>query len=73
MIIIIVFRVPDGHVSAVANQFIIRKIDTASDDFMFSSNLFDVAKRQNLWSEEVSYHHPYININNNSSHKRMVN
>lgn len=45
-------RVPDNHVAAVANQFVIRKIDPASDDFMFSSNIFEIAKRQNLWSEK---------------------
>lgn len=44
-------RVPDDHVAVVANQFVIRKIDTHSSDFMFSKNLHDVAKRNKLWKE----------------------
>jgi dipeptidase len=35
----------------VANQFIIREIDPSSPDFMVSDNLFDVARRNNLWDE----------------------
>ena len=34
----------------VANQFIIGEIDTESDDFMYSENIFEVAERANLWS-----------------------
>jgi dipeptidase len=44
-------RVPDDHVAAVANQFIIRDVDPKSDDFLFSSNLFDVAERNGLWDK----------------------
>lgn len=46
-------RVPDGEVSVVANQFVIRQIDTSSDDFMYSANIFEVATRAELWSKEV--------------------
>lgn len=46
-------RVPDGEVSVVANQFIIREIDTKSDDFMYSKNIFEVAERAKLWSRKV--------------------
>ena len=35
----------------MANQFIIRNIDTTSPDFLYSANIFEVAKRQNLWTE----------------------
>lgn len=37
----------------MANQFVIRGIDTKSDDFMYSKNIFEVAKRAELWSPEV--------------------
>lgn len=45
-------RVPDGHVTVVANQFVIRNVDPDSDDFMVSPNLWDVAQRAELWSPE---------------------
>ena len=39
-------RVPENHISAVANQFVIREVDVKDKkNFMASSNLFDVAKR----------------------------
>ena len=43
-------RVPDGHVSVVANMFVIREIDPKGrgSDFLYSSNIFDVAERTNL-------------------------
>ena len=37
----------------VANQFVIRGIDTESDDFMYSKNVFEVAERAELWSKAV--------------------
>uniref|UniRef100_A0A7S3H5K0 Dipeptidase n=1 Tax=Spumella elongata TaxID=89044 RepID=A0A7S3H5K0_9STRA len=43
-------RVPPDHVAAVANAFVIRKIDPDSPDFMYSPNIFAVAERNNLWS-----------------------
>jgi dipeptidase len=42
-------RVPDHHIAVVANSFIIRRIYSNSDDFMYSNNIFDVAKRQGFW------------------------
>jgi dipeptidase len=41
------------QISVVANQFVIRHINPNSDDFMFSSNMYDVAKRNNLWNEAM--------------------
>jgi dipeptidase len=43
-------RIPDDHVSVVANLFVIRKIDPNSPDFLYSKNLWEVAERNNLWS-----------------------
>ena len=42
-------RVPDDHVAIIANSFIIRHIKTNSDDFMYSSNIFEVAQRNGFW------------------------
>ncbi|RHY22445.1 hypothetical protein DYB32_009502 [Aphanomyces invadans] len=43
-------RVPDGHVAAIGNQFIIRGVNlTDSDQFMGSSNMVDVAIRAKLY------------------------
>lgn len=39
------------QVAVIANQFVIRHIDPHSSDFLFSSNMYDVAKRNNLWKE----------------------
>jgi dipeptidase len=38
------------QVSVVANSFVIREIDPESENFMFSSNIFDVAERNGLWT-----------------------
>jgi hypothetical protein len=40
------------QVAAVANQFIIREIDPDSPDFLYSSNLWDVAERNDFYSAE---------------------
>ena len=37
--------------AAIGNSFIIREIDPESDSFMFSTNMFDVAERNGLWSK----------------------
>jgi len=43
-------RVPDDHVSVVANMFTIREIDLSdSAHFLGSGNLHDVAKEHKLW------------------------
>lgn len=45
-------RVPDHNVAVVANSFIIRHVIPDSDDFMYSDNLWEVAKRMGFWNEE---------------------
>ncbi|KAF0697527.1 Aste57867_11792 [Aphanomyces stellatus] len=43
-------RVPDNHIVAIGNQFIIHTVNlTDSANFLGSSNLYDVAKRNNFW------------------------
>ncbi|KAI0563274.1 Peptidase C69 [Gracilaria domingensis] len=42
-------RVPDSDMTVVANSFIIRAIDSTSDDFMYSTNLYETALRNGLW------------------------
>ncbi|KNC76378.1 hypothetical protein SARC_11120 [Sphaeroforma arctica JP610] len=44
-------RIPDGHVSLSANAFVIRGIKKDHPDFMYSKNLFSVAKEQKFWKE----------------------
>lgn len=44
-------RVPDGHISLVANQFVIRGVKN-HPDFMCSENLWDAAQRNGLWSPD---------------------
>lgn len=46
-------RVPDNHIAVVANQFVIRKVDPNNSDFMYSSNLWEVAERNGLWNESM--------------------
>jgi dipeptidase len=46
-------RVPDGHISGVANQFVIREMDlTRPADFLASPNVHDVAIRNNIWKPD---------------------
>jgi len=46
-------RVPDDHITAVANQFVITKVVVAdTNNFMASSNVYEVALRNKLWSPE---------------------
>lgn len=43
-------RVPDGHMTAVANNFVIRGVNRSdSDHFMFSDSVHEVATRLGLW------------------------
>ena len=44
-------RVPDGHVAVLANQFIIKEVIPGHPDFMYSANLYDVAKRMGWWDD----------------------
>eukprot|EP01036_Dinobryon_divergens_P024922 gene24922-33415_t len=46
-------RIPDDHVSVVANAFVIREVDPhPNPDFLYSSNLFEVAQRNGWWSPQ---------------------
>ena len=46
-------RVPDDHITAVANQFVIQEIDLANKrDFMASANVEEVAIRNHFWSRK---------------------
>jgi len=43
-------RIPEDHVTVVANLFVIRTVDFDDhENFMYSSNIKDVAKRNNWW------------------------
>lgn len=44
-------RVPDDHVTAVANSFVIGDVDPSSPDFLYSSNLWAVAERLGWWKK----------------------
>eukprot|EP01134_Creolimax_fragrantissima_P002483 CFRG2483T1 len=44
-------RIPEGHVSIAANAFVVRNVKKGDPDFMYSNNLWEVAKRNHLWSE----------------------
>jgi len=47
-------RVRDGHIAAVANQFIIRELDLDNDDmFMASSNVVEVATRVGFYDPKT--------------------
>lgn len=43
-------KVPDGEVFVAANQFRIREVIPNDPDMLYSSNLFQVAKKQNWWN-----------------------
>ena len=46
-------RVPDEHIFVAANGSRIREIQTDNPDyFMYSKNIFDVAKKLDLWNPE---------------------
>ncbi len=46
-------RVPDEHISVVANMFVIREIYTHNkDEFMYSENIFKTAIDLGWWSGE---------------------
>ncbi len=46
-------RIPDDHISVCANSFVIRQVDPNSKDFMFSPNLWSVAKKMGWWDESM--------------------
>ncbi|CAM9124545.1 unnamed protein product, partial [Heterosigma akashiwo] len=41
-------RLPDNGTAIVSNKFVIKEIDPKSEDFLFSSNIWDVANRTGL-------------------------
>ncbi|DBA03333.1 TPA: hypothetical protein N0F65_004610 [Lagenidium giganteum] len=46
-------RVPDNHISGVANRFVLHEIDlTDKENFMASDNIYHVAIRNNFWKPE---------------------
>ncbi|KAH9081352.1 hypothetical protein LEN26_021343 [Aphanomyces euteiches] len=49
-------RVPDSNVAVVANQFIIHKVNlTDSDNFIGSTNMYDVATRNGFWDGQLDF------------------
>ena len=57
-------RVPTDHITAIANQFIITTPNlTDTDNFMGSTNMYDVAKRNNLWSEDSGVPFNFAKVN----------
>lgn len=49
-------RVPDGHISAVANQFVIHEMDlNKTDEFMASANLHELAIRNDIWNQSEPF------------------
>eukprot|EP00604_Paraphysomonas_vestita_P004297 CAMPEP_0174825458 /NCGR_PEP_ID=MMETSP1107-20130205/42774_1 /TAXON_ID=36770 /ORGANISM="Paraphysomonas vestita, Strain GFlagA" /LENGTH=330 /DNA_ID=CAMNT_0016057083 /DNA_START=416 /DNA_END=1405 /DNA_ORIENTATION=- len=56
-------RVPDDHITVVPNQFIIREINLDNPDYyLASSNIFEVAIRNNLWSSNSGVKFDYLKI-----------
>jgi len=52
-------KIPDDHITVIANQFIIGQIDLKSTDFLASSNIFAVAERNGLWSSATADQIPF--------------
>jgi dipeptidase len=53
-------RVPDDHITAVANQFVIGEIDVADkENFLASTNIFEIAIKHKLWSPDTSDEIPF--------------
>jgi dipeptidase len=45
-------RVPDDHIAAVANFFVIREVVPDHPDFMYSNNLWTIAEQKGWWKKE---------------------
>lgn len=62
-------RVPDDHITAVANAFVIGEIDiTDTKNFMASSNIFDVAIRNKLWTHDSNIPFNFLRIYGTNRH-----
>ncbi|KAF0719435.1 Aste57867_1031 [Aphanomyces stellatus] len=49
-------RVPDNHVVAIANRFVIGHVNlTATENFMGSTNMYDVARRNGFWDGHAPF------------------
>lgn len=49
-------RVPDDHIAVVANTFVIRLIDFEDhENFMYSSNIKDVALQNKWWKQKTPF------------------
>ncbi|RQM23030.1 hypothetical protein B5M09_003102 [Aphanomyces astaci] len=49
-------RVPDTHITAVANEFVIHSVDLAdSDNFMGSANMHEIASRHGFWDPATEF------------------
>ncbi|OQS05700.1 peptidase [Thraustotheca clavata] len=49
-------KVPSNHIAVIANAFVIHAVNlTDSDSFLGSSNLYDVAKRNNFWDGKTMF------------------
>ena len=56
-------RVPDGHITAVANMFVIGEIDLSDPaNFLASENIFEVAIRHKLWDPKSGIPFNFKNI-----------
>mmetsp|Transcript_17010 Transcript_17010/g.22477 ORF Transcript_17010/g.22477 Transcript_17010/m.22477 type:complete len:358 (+) Transcript_17010:400-1473(+) len=47
-------KLPEDGISIVANHFMIKEVDPSSEDFLYSSNLWEVAERAGLWTPKDS-------------------
>jgi dipeptidase len=45
-------RIPENHVSVVANSFVIREVQPNHPDFLYSSNLWEIAEKKGWWKPE---------------------
>ena len=63
-------RVPDDHVTVVANQFVIGEIDVNDKvNFMASDNIFAAAERNNLWSSTSGIKFNFARVYGTNRHK----
>eukprot|EP01040_Poterioochromonas_malhamensis_P010775 gene10773-11744_t len=55
-------RVPDDHIAAVANFFVIKEVIPNHPDFMYSDNLWSIAQKKGWWKPEdglLNFVHTY--------------